>query len=68
MEEPKTEKLRIAKQLEDKANAMEVWLKKQSSFFLQYDDHGHTMTYIRALRDVATFLRTEKFPFYPEGL
>jgi hypothetical protein len=56
MTEQQSEQRRIAQWLEAKADTMEDWLRKQPSFFLQYEDQGHTATYIRALRDVASYL------------
>jgi len=56
MTDQNEEQFRVAQLLQTKADAMEARLRGQSSFYLQYEDNGHTATYIRALRDVALFL------------
>jgi hypothetical protein len=41
---------RLASDLEAQANEREAWIRSQSSFYVQYEDQGHTMTRARQLR------------------
>ena len=49
-----------ADRTERKAMAIKDSLNGQSSFYLQYDDQGHTSTKVRALMDMAIDIRSLK--------
>jgi hypothetical protein len=54
-----TELEKIAADLDRQADALQAFLDKQSSFYVQYEDQGMTAVRIRELRDQAKRIRCE---------
>ncbi|MGE4195954.1 MAG: hypothetical protein AB7G11_02365 [Phycisphaerales bacterium] len=53
-----SERQRIIDWLEARAAEERTWIKRQTSFYVQYEDQGQTMTRVRAFEEVASFLKT----------